>query len=88
MDEEPVTTERADRKRTLAARIAARRSWALTPDRKVPTRPARAAFLARFERQVDPDNLLSPHERRLRAESAKRAYFQASALKSAKVPRR
>lgn len=60
MENDQVTTERADRERTQAARIAAHASWAVTPDREVRTRPARAAFLARFERQVDPDNLLSP----------------------------
>jgi hypothetical protein len=81
MNEEPAAAERGDRERTLAARIAAHTSWALTPDREVRTRPARAAFLARFERQVDPDNLLAPQERHLRAESAKRAYFQGLALR-------
>ena len=39
------------------------------------TRPAREAFLKRFEREVDPDNKLSPDERRRRAEHAKRAYM-------------
>jgi len=85
MDDEPAATERADRERTLAARIAAHTGWALTPDREVRTRPAREAFLARFERHVDPDNILTSRERHLRAESAKRAYFQSLALRSAKV---
>lgn len=88
MDEELATTNRTDRERTLAARIAAHASWAATPDREVRTRPARVAFLARFERQVDPDDLLSPEERHLRAESARRAYFQGLALKSARTRRR
>lgn len=42
---------------------------------KTNTEPARRAFLARFERQVDPDGTLPPAERSRRAEAAKRAYF-------------
>lgn len=68
--------------RILAARIAAHTSWAVTPDREARTRPARNAFLARFERQVDPDGVLAPAERHRRAESARQAYFQRLALKS------
>ena len=88
MNDEPGTTDSANRERTLAARIAAHASWAATPDREARTRPARAAFIARFERQVDPDNVLPPHERRVRAESAKHAYFQRLAMRSAKMRRR
>jgi hypothetical protein len=88
MENDPIFAEPADQDRMLAAQIAAHASWAVTPDREVRTRPARAAFLARFERQVDPDNLLPPEERHLRAQSAKRTYFQSLALKSAKVRRR
>lgn len=88
MDEELAAIERADRNRALAAQIAAHASWAATPDREARTRPARAAFLARFERQVDPDNVLPPHERRVRAESAKLAYFKRLALRSARARRR
>jgi hypothetical protein len=69
--------------RVIMARIAAHTSWAQTPDREARTRPARVAFLARFERQVDPDGVLPPSERKKRAESAKRAYFQRLALRSA-----
>jgi hypothetical protein len=39
------------------------------------TKPARAAFLARFEREVDPDGVLPPEERARRAEYAKRDYM-------------
>lgn len=45
-------------------------------DTRATTRAARNAFLARFEREVDPDNALPPAERYRRAEAAKRAYFQ------------
>jgi hypothetical protein len=68
--------------RVITARIAAHTSWAQTPDREARTRPARTAFLARFEHQVDPDGVLAPAERLKRAESAKRAYFQGLALRS------
>lgn len=44
------------------------------------THAARSAFLARFEREVDPDNRLDPVTRAKRAEHAKRAYFQRMAL--------
>lgn len=39
----------------------------------------------RFERQVDPDGVLSPQERAARAEHARSAYFQSLALKSART---
>ncbi len=66
--------------RSLRARIAAYALHA-THDPRVTTRPARDAFMARFERQVDPDGTLPGHERRRRAEAAKKAYFNALALK-------
>ena len=56
-------------------RIAAEISWARTYDRSARTRPAREAFLKRFEREVDPDNKLTADERRRRAEHALRAYM-------------
>lgn len=54
-------------------------------DSTVHTQPARRAFLARFEDQVDPDRSLPPAERTRRAEHAKRAHMQALAMKSAKA---
>lgn len=72
----------------LYARAAAHQSWANTNDRAQRTAPARQAFLARFEQQVDPDGQLSPEERRRRAEAAKKAYFLRLAAKSAERRRR
>jgi hypothetical protein len=46
------------------------------------TAPARAAFLSRFEREIDPDGVLDPEERARRAEHAKKAYFLKLALAS------
>jgi len=71
--------------RTLRARAAAYSQWAATDDWSERTAGARAAFLSRFERQVDPDGRLDPADRARRAEAAKRAYFAKLAMKSAKA---
>lgn len=55
--------------------IAAEISWSRTTDRSARTRPAREAFLRRFEREVDPEGKLPPQERRRRADHARRAYM-------------
>jgi len=57
-------------------------------DTRETTRAAREAFARRFEREVDPDGVLSAPERARRAEAAKRAYFQRMALRSAKARRK
>jgi hypothetical protein len=56
-------------------------------DPKETTKAARDSFMARFERQVDPDILLPPAKRQRRAEAAKKAYFLKLALKSARARR-
>lgn len=61
--------------KNINARIAAEISWARTSDRSARTRPAREAFLKRFEREVDPDGELPIDERRRRAEHALRAHM-------------
>ncbi len=71
--------------RSLQARIAAHR---LHASGRTNTEPARQAFLARFEAEVDPEGRLSPEERAKRAEHAKKAYFLALASKSAKARRK
>ncbi|MCR6491707.1 hypothetical protein [Cellulomonas sp. P24] len=73
--------------RSLTAQIAAHESWARTPDRTARTANARAALMERFEREVDPDNTLPPHERATRAENARKAYFLRLSLKSARARR-
>lgn len=73
--------------RSLRARTAVHTSWANTSDRRKRTSKGTAAFLARFERQVDPNNELEPAERARRAESAKKAYMSGLALKAAKAKR-
>jgi hypothetical protein len=64
-------------------RIGAHVSWSRTPDRAARTEPGRKSFLARFEREVDPDGVLPEAERLKRAEHACKAYMQKLALASA-----
>jgi hypothetical protein len=73
--------------RSLRSRLASHVSWANTTDRAARTAAARAAFRDRFERQVDPEGVLDPAERSLRADHARRAHMQSLALKSAKARR-
>jgi len=54
-------------------------------DARATTAAARAAALARFERDVDPTGSLAPAERSRRAEFARKAYFARLALKSARA---
>jgi hypothetical protein len=58
----------------LRGRIGAYRLHA-THDPRETTQKARETFLARFEREVDPDGTLPEAERLRRAEYARRAYF-------------
>jgi hypothetical protein len=60
--------------RSLRGRLAAHTLHARRDARQT-TAAARAGFLARFEREVDPDDALDPSERCRRAEQARRAYF-------------
>jgi hypothetical protein len=59
---------------SLRGRLAAHILHARRDPRQTTAR-ARAGFLARFEREVDPAGVLDPTERRRRAEHARRAYF-------------
>ena len=71
--------------RAQRSRIGAYVQWSRTPDRAAHTAPARAAFLSRFEREVDPDGTLDPAERAQRADYARKAYFARLALASARA---
>lgn len=68
---------------SLAAQIAVHTSWSHTADRAARTAPARKAALVRFESQVDPDGVLTPAQRAVRAEHARKAYFLGLARESA-----
>lgn len=67
--------------RSLRARMAAHALHAQTDSREH-IRPAREAFLRRFEDQVDPDRQLTPEERDRRAHQALKAHMTALAFKS------
>ena len=70
--------------RSLRARLAAYAMHAQHDSRQT-SAPGRAAFRARFEREVDPDDTLDPAERQRRAELARRAYFARLSLAAAKA---
>jgi hypothetical protein len=72
--------------RSLRARLAAYAMHAQHDTRRTSAN-GRAAFLARFEREVDPDGRLDPQERYRRAEQARHAYFARLALAAAKARR-
>lgn len=74
--------------RSLRARLAAHSLHARVADPQAHTAPARAAFLDRFSRQVDPDGLLPAADRARRAEHARKAYFLSLARKSAEARRK
>ncbi|MEX0666328.1 MAG: hypothetical protein WD598_16360 [Acidimicrobiia bacterium] len=86
-DVQRITTASPPTERTLQARAAAHSRWA-RQDPKAGTAPARAAFLERFDNEVDPNRELPPDERARRAQHARKAYFAGLALKSAQARRR
>lgn len=70
--------------RVLRARLAAHHLHAQRDSREV-TRPAREAFLRKFEQEVDPDGVLPAPERARRAAQARKAYFTGLSLKASKA---
>ena len=70
--------------RGLRARLAAYAMHA-QHDSRLTSANGRAAFLAKFEREVDPDGQLDVEERRRRAELARRAYFARLSLAAVKA---
>jgi hypothetical protein len=70
--------------RVLRARLAAHALHAKA-EGSAHTAPARAKFLERFEREVDPDGILPPEERQRRAEHALKAHMTRLALASSKA---
>lgn len=83
MSDAPLTPS----ERSLRARLGAHKLHA-THDSRELTAPARAAFLAKFEDEVDPDRQLPELERKRRAEHARKAYFAGLALASARARRK
>lgn len=77
--------DRSDR--ALRGRIGAYRLHA-NHDSRETSRPGREAFLASFERAVDPDGTLPPAERARRAAHARSAHFAKLAYLSARAWRK
>lgn len=75
-------------RRDLSKQVGAYALHAKVVDPSAHTKPARDAFDARFEREVDPEGTLTPAERARRASFARKAYFTRLALASAKARRR
>jgi hypothetical protein len=71
--------------RRLRAQAAAYAQWSKEPDPAARTAPGRAAFLERFEREVDPDGTLDPAVRARMAGQARRSYFKRLALASSRA---
>jgi hypothetical protein len=71
--------------RSTRAKIAAHSKWAKEPDRTAATAPARTAWLTHFEQQVDPEGVLPPEERAIRASHAHRAQMLKLALASSRA---
>lgn len=82
-----MTPRLTPQERSLRSRMAAHAMHAKHDSREVTTN-ARAAFMSKFEDQVDPDRVLSGPERLRRAEHARKAYFTGLALKSVRSRRR
>lgn len=74
--------------KAIAGRIGAHTRWAKEPDRKAATAPARRGFRARFEREADPEGVLSPAELAYRTDCLISAHMGRLALaKAAKKAR-
>jgi uncharacterized membrane protein YebE (DUF533 family) len=61
--------------RVLRARIAAAERWGRVHDREAATAPARRGLRAKFEREADPDGVLSPQELAQRADLLMQAHM-------------
>ena len=79
-------TRPSSKEMALRGRIGAYKLHASHSSHEV-TAAARRGFLARFEREVDPEGKLQPGERARRAEMALRAYMAQLAYRSAKARR-
>jgi hypothetical protein len=79
--------QRANREQALRGRIGGYAKASRYPKGEL-TRAAREQFLAKFEKEVDPEGLLPPEERQRRAKAALRAHMARLAGKSATARRR
>lgn len=70
--------------RSMAGYIAAKTRWSQTPDRTEQAKRLADGFLAKFERQVDPNGVLAPEVRTKLAIDARAAHMRRLALASSK----
>lgn len=68
----------------MRASIAALTRWSKEDPAPNAAR-GQAGLLARFERQVDPNNELQPAERQRRAEAARKAHMRTLAFRSSRA---
>jgi hypothetical protein len=59
----------------MAGRIGAYERWAVEPDRRAATAPARKGLEAKWAAEVDPDGRLAPAELARRVESKRKAHM-------------
>jgi hypothetical protein len=71
--------------RKVAAQIAALTRWAHERNPATALHPAREGFLAKLEREVDPNGEMRPEERRAGAERLRAAHMKRIAVKSAEA---
>jgi hypothetical protein len=74
-------------RRAAWGRIGGLKAWSLH-DPKEMVGPAHAGFRRRFERLVDPEGVLDPFERAVRADRARRAHMLELAERSARARRK
>jgi len=72
----------------LRKSYAADASWGNTVDRTARTQPGRDAFLAKCEAEVDPEQKMSPEDRRKAALSRRRAHMKRIAVKGVEARQR
>lgn len=74
--------------RTRRAKIAAFTRWGKTTDRSAATESARRGLRAKFEREADPDGVMSPVELKQAADALERAHMLRMAAARAKAAQR
>lgn len=74
--------------RTRRAKIAALTRWGKTTDRSAATEAARRGLRAKFEREADPDGVMSPAARKQAADALERAHMLRMASARSKAAQR
>jgi hypothetical protein len=64
-----------EEQRRSRSRLAAHIQWSREPDRTGRTQAMRDGFLAKLERQVDPNGIYTPEQRAKMVEAARKAFY-------------